>query len=55
MRWSDYENEALVAATNRYLLEAVAEGKFRQDLFHCLAVGVLTLSPWRERDQDLTL
>ena len=44
-----------VAATNRNLLQNVSEGKFREDLFHRIAVGVLHLPPLRERKGDLDL
>ena len=45
----------LVAATHRNLMELVAEGRFREDLFYRVAVGVLHLPPIRERQGDLTL
>ena len=45
----------IIAATNRNLLEEVATGRFREDLFHRLAIGVFSLPPVRERQGDLTL
>ncbi len=45
----------VVAATNRVLPDEIRAGRFREDLFHRLAVGVLLLPPLRQREGDLNI
>ena len=48
-------NVRFLAATNKDLQKAVAEGGFRADLFHRLNVISFTLPPLREHPQDIPL
>jgi len=45
----------IITATNRNLYTETTSGKFREDLFHRLAVGVIKLPPLRERHGDINL
>lgn len=43
----------VVAATNRHLASAVADGSFRKDLFYRLAVARVVVPPLRDRVDDI--
>lgn len=45
----------IVAATNVNLMEAIAEGRFREDLFYRLNTVPITVPPLRERGDDIVL
>lgn len=48
-----YSNARIVAATNRDLISAIQEGKYRKDFYYRLSVLKLDLPPIRERPKDI--
>jgi DNA-binding NtrC family response regulator len=48
-------NVRLIAATNRDIVQAIAEGQFREDLFHRLNVVQFRLPRLRDREGDVLL
>lgn len=45
----------IIAATNKNLIELVAKGQFRQDLFYRLSVAPLHIPPLKNRPEDIPL
>ena len=48
-------NIRIVAATNKDMLQAVKEGKFREDLYYRLSTVQINVPPLRERGDDVML
>ena len=45
----------IIAATNKQLIKEIEEGKFREDLYHRLAVILIKVPPLKERKNDIPL
>ena len=45
----------IIAATNKNLIKEIEEGKFREDLYHRLAVILIEVPPLKERKNDIPL
>ncbi|MCG7995580.1 MAG: sigma 54-interacting transcriptional regulator [Candidatus Thiodiazotropha taylori] len=42
----------IIVATNKNLIEEISQGRFREDLFYRVAIGVINLPPLRQRKGD---
>lgn len=43
----------IITATNRDLLKLIEEGKFREDLYYRIALGVVEIPPLKDRKEDI--
>ena len=48
-------NVRLITATNKNLIDEIAAGRFREDLFYRVAIGILHLPPLRNRKEDIVV
>jgi DNA-binding NtrC family response regulator len=46
-------NVRIISATHRNLMDEIGKGRFREDLFHRIVVGLVEIPPLRKRKEDM--